>query len=635
MAESNHQAGGPDTSVHTATENTPLLFPSRNDTPAIEEVLVDNDGDSTGTDVDPNEFDLMLSRTTSFTAIGIETNAQESSMLRSSRIHHHHTKRGSRNSSRVSTRRKSISGSIRSIRETIEDDDEEPKSPFLGGVGVKRFWLIFGGVLLTYTLSSFDSTIMVSSHPVITSYFHASNSASWLSTAFLLTSTSFQPIFGRLSDAMGRKPPYIFSMILFLVSTIWCALAQSMTSFIIARAVCGLGAGGVMSMGSIITSDLIPIEIRGAYQSYLNIVFGVGAASGAALGGAIADHLGWRWEFGVQVPGLILCLIVSCFVIPNDLGLNRGKKTLKEALSVFDYKGSLLLMATITFFILAINLGGNIYPWTHPLILTCIILTVIGLPLFIITEHYAPQPVMPLSLITNNPRGSLIIGNALGAIVINAVLFNIPLFFQAVLLESPTASGLRLIIPSIAASAIGTLTGFLITWTRNLKTPLVLGVSLYVIGTIGLVAMNRSLPNWVYVLLLIPSSMGQGFQMPGSFMSVLAVSEQGEQAVVTTTLVLWRSMGQVLGVAVSSLIVQNSLVGFLNVNVVGPDKEKVIEAVRSSVQAVAGLEPHYRDQVIDSYAEALRAAYVFALAVSILSFGITIGIKLPKLGFRK
>lgn len=355
MTETSHQAANQNVTNHTATENTPLLAPPRNDTSTIEDVLASDDDDSTGTDVDPNEFDLMLSRTTSFTAIGIETNPQESSMLRSSRIHHHHhSKRGSRNSSRVSTRRKSISGSIRSIRETIEDDDEEPKSPFLNGVGVKRFWLIFSGVLLTYTLSSFDSTIMVSSHPVITSYFHSSNSASWLSTAFLLTSTSFQPIFGRLSDATGRKPPYLFSMILFLVSTIWCALAQSMTSFIIARAVCGLGAGGVMSMGSIITSDLIPIEIRGAYQSYLNIVFGIGAASGAALGGAIADHLGWRWEFGVQVPGLILCFIVSFFVIPNDLGLNRGKKTLKEALSVFDYKGSLLLMATITFFILAI-----------------------------------------------------------------------------------------------------------------------------------------------------------------------------------------------------------------------------------------------------------------------------------------
>ncbi|KAF7861622.1 uncharacterized protein EAF02_010576 [Botrytis sinoallii] len=129
MAETNHRADDPNTSSHTATENTPLLFPPRNDTPAIEEVLVDDDGDSTGTDVDPNEFDLMLSRTTSFTAIGIEPILKSPSMLSKFRIHHH-AKRGSRNSSRVSTRRKSISGSIRSIRETIEDDDEEPKSPF-------------------------------------------------------------------------------------------------------------------------------------------------------------------------------------------------------------------------------------------------------------------------------------------------------------------------------------------------------------------------------------------------------------------------------------------------------------------------------------------------------------------------
>ena len=148
----------------------------------------------------------------------------------------------------------------------------------------------------------------------------------------------------------------VFTLVVFLVSTIWCALAQSMTSFIAARALCGLGAGGLISLGSIITSDLVPIEIRGAYQSYINIIFGVGSMLGAALGGAIADHLGWRWEFGIQIPFLIICLLIACFTIPQNLGIADGakRKTLLEAMKVFDLKGSILLTTSITFLILGI-----------------------------------------------------------------------------------------------------------------------------------------------------------------------------------------------------------------------------------------------------------------------------------------
>ena len=139
------------------------------------------------------------------------------------------------------------------------DDDDIP-TPFLNGVSPARFWVLFPGLMATYFVASFDSTIMASSHPVITSYFGSSNTASWLSTAFLLTSTSFQPLVGGLSDAVGRKTPYLVTITIFLLATVWCALAQSMTSFIIARAVCGLGAGGMMSLGSIMVSDLVPIE---------------------------------------------------------------------------------------------------------------------------------------------------------------------------------------------------------------------------------------------------------------------------------------------------------------------------------------------------------------------------------------
>ncbi len=111
-----------------------------------------------------------------------------------------------------------------------------------------------------------------------------------------------------------------------------------------------------MVMGSIITSDLVPIEIRGVYQSYINIIYGIGSAAGAALGGAIADSLGWRWEFGVQVPLLFVCVVISCLTLPRKLGLAEGaeKESLWEAMKLFDFKGSILLTTCITFLILGL-----------------------------------------------------------------------------------------------------------------------------------------------------------------------------------------------------------------------------------------------------------------------------------------
>ncbi len=133
-------------------------------------------------------------------------------------------------------------------------------TPFLSGVSPTRFWLIYTVILGTCFIACFDGTIMASSHPVITSYFGASYSASWLSTAFVLTSTAFQPLLGRLSDTLGRKWLFVIVQAVFGIATLWCAVAQSMIEFIMARALCGLGAGGMWTLGSIITSDLVPIE---------------------------------------------------------------------------------------------------------------------------------------------------------------------------------------------------------------------------------------------------------------------------------------------------------------------------------------------------------------------------------------
>ncbi|KAG5972909.1 hypothetical protein E4U55_000703 [Claviceps digitariae] len=524
-------------------------------------------------------------------------------------------------SSPVPSKSKSPSPSP-SIRSSLDEDadlDAEP-APFLNGTSTGRFWFIFSQILMVQFIGCFDGTIMASSHPVITSYFGAANSASWLSTAFLLTSTAFQPLLGRLSDALGRKPLFLGSLCVFTGATVWCALASSIESFIVARAFCGLGAGGCMTLGSIITSDLVPIERRGSYQSYMNMVYGAGSALGAAVGGAMAEALGWRWEFGVQLPPLILCLAVSAVAIPDALGVQGGeRKSMLTALREFDMKGSLLLTVSVSFLILGLNLGGNVMPWSHPFVIASLVIFVVCFPSFLLVESRVDKPIMPLPIASEMHNAD----------------FSSPLYFQAVLLMSATDSGLRLVIPTLVSSTAGALTGFAISWTRRLKWPLICGTTGFLVGTICLTSLRRDLPPLAFFLTLLPSSMGGGFQFPGTFMAILASSAQSEQAVVSSTLILWRSLGMVLGVAVSSLILQNALVYYLDAFVQGPRKDAVIAEVRASVEAVARLEMPYREQVIRGYEAGLRLTFGFCVLVAVVGVLLIWPVKLNRLPGRR
>lgn len=251
---------------------------------------------------------------------------------------------------------------------------------FMGGISVARFWAIFAVICLTFGISCFDMTIMASTHPVITSYFHSANAASWLSTAFILTSTSCQPMMGKFSDTVGRKAPYVCGLLLFSVATTWCALAQSMMSFILARALCGVGAGVTMAMGGIMMSDMVPIEVRGIYQAYINIIYGVGSVMGAATGGLMTEYLGWRWTFGIQVPILLVCLVMATLVIPRDIGKSKSDETEStlESMKQFDFTGSLLLTSFLAFLILGLVCRSSLLPKVAGALLTSLARTLAG-----------------------------------------------------------------------------------------------------------------------------------------------------------------------------------------------------------------------------------------------------------------
>lgn len=206
------------------------------------------------------------------------------------------------------------------------------------------------------------------------------------------------------------------------------------------------------------------------------------------------------------------------------------------------------------------------------------------------------------------------------------------------LLTSATESGIRLVVPQVTAATFGAATGFLVSYTRRLKWPLVLGTALTVVGTTILTGLQRGWPKWAYLLALVPSSVGQGFLFPGTFIAVLVASAQAEQAVVTSTLLLWRALGSVLGVAGSSLVLQNALRSYLAEFVTEGDAEYrrgVIEAVRRSVEAVARLDGPVREQVVRAYEASIRLTFLCTVGGALLALALVVPIRLPRLGTRK
>ncbi|TKA42743.1 hypothetical protein B0A49_13131 [Cryomyces minteri] len=286
------------------------------------------------------------------------------------------------------------------------------------------------------------------------------------------------------------------------------------------------------------------------------------------------------------------------------------------------------------FLILGLSLGGNIYSWSHPIVIISLIAACIMGALLILVEKRAALPVLPLAVLSTRPRANIIFSNFFSTIGINTILFNAPLYFQAVKLDSASMSGFRLAAPSLALTVCGVSSGFIMTWSGRMKSLLVLGAFSMLAGSICLFSMWSTIPTWLATVFLIPTSVGQGLTFPASSIAVLATSTQEEQAVTTSILTLWRSIGVVLGVAISSLIVQNGLVAYLDQLVTGPDKAEIILRVRKTVHAIVELSPKHQAEVIDAYEQALRLAFGSAIVMFVIVVALLVPIKLPRLGKR-
>jgi MFS family permease len=267
-------------------------------------------------------------------------------------------------------------------------------------------------------LSGFDGTVTASTYALIGSSFNAANTVSWITTSYLITTTAFQPLYGRFSDVFGRRICFFTATITFSLGCLGCGLAPNIVFLNLMRGLAGLGGGGLVTMATIINSDIIPLKNRGMYQAAQNGLLGFGAICGASLGGVIADSVGWRWCFLCQVPVSTAGLMAGYFVIknpPQDEHLDETEESGRISLwTRIDFAGATLLVLGLSAQLTALSLGGNQYPWSDFRVITNFVVSVVILFAFVWVELGTKAlPVLPMSMLHGRAVLSNMVSNVL------------------------------------------------------------------------------------------------------------------------------------------------------------------------------------------------------------------------------
>ncbi|THH14448.1 hypothetical protein EW146_g5877 [Bondarzewia mesenterica] len=459
-------------------------------------------------------------------------------------------------------------------------------------------------------LAAMDATIVASSYASIGSELNQLQSTSWIATGYMLTLASFQPLYGKLSDIFGRKPCLLFAYVIFALGCTWCGLARNMNELIAARAFAGVGGGGMTTIVSIIMSDIVPLRSRGTWQGLINIVFATGSATGAPLGGILADSIGWRWAFLIQVPATLAAIIsVSIALkIPKPEGSH-----LYDKLKRVDFAGAFTLVIAILSLLLGLDRGGNV-SWNDTLTLLSLVSFAVCSALFgLIETRIAGEPFAPKRIVVNPA-------------LLASYLCN---FFLSVLNKSAADAGLAL-IPSIVGGVAGSLLGGVVMQTTGKYHAYT--IATYVCMVIGAAIIALTTGAVVHSFLgmeigLVLMSIGNGSGITTTLIALIANAGTTDQAVATAVSYLFRSLGSVVGLSVGSTLFQDTLRKYLHARLVGQDVEEIIRRVRESLKYVDQLEPAIRAIVRSSYEEALQATFWFAVVLAGLAMVSSIFIK--------
>ncbi|GIV89403.1 MAG: MFS transporter [Chloroflexus sp.] len=417
--------------------------------------------------------------------------------------------------------------------------------------------LILIGVLLGLFLSALDQTIVSTALPRIVADLKGIELIGWVSTSYLLASTSMVPIYGKLSDIYGRKYVLLFGIVVFLLGSLLCGLAGDMTQLVFYRGLQGFGAAALTSTAFAIPADLFAPAERARYMGLFGAVFGLSSVVGPFIGGLLTDNLSWHWVFFVNLP---LGVVALGFIIAKLPRLHSG---LKPAI---DYAGAATLLLTVIPFLLALTLDKNDFPWTSPLIVGLFAVSVVGLIFFLLIERRAESPILPLHLFRIRTFTlTAMIGVTVGATLFAAIFF-LSLYLVNVLGVSATAAGTTLIPLTLSLVVGAMVSSQIVQRTGRYKWVIVGGMAIIVASLWWLTTLTPDTSIWMVRLRMIALGLGLGPSMPILNLAMQNAVPRTDMGAATASRQFFQQLGQVVGSAVFGALLTGVLTTTLTAN---------------------------------------------------------------------
>ncbi|TVL93830.1 MDR family MFS transporter [Streptomyces sp. SAJ15] len=471
--------------------------------------------------------------------------------------------------------------------------------------------LVFVTIVLGMLLAALDQTIVSTALPTIVADLGGGGHMAWVVTAYLLAETVSSVLVGKFGDLFGRKVVFQVSAVVFIAGSILAGAADSMLLLIVARAVQGVGGGGLMVTAMALIADVIPLRQRGKYQGALGAVFGVTTVVGPTLGGVFTDHASWRWCFYVNVPVAIVMIAMAARQIPVVRAAVRP---------VIDYLGIVLVALGSSGLVLGLEWGGTRYPWGSAEVVGLLAGSAVLLTAFVLVELRAREPMLPMRLF-RNPVFTVcsLLSFIVGFSLLGALTY-LPTYLQFVDGVSATESGVRTLPLIVGLLGTSVLSGVVVSRTGRYRLFPISGTAVMALGLYLMATMGPDTGVWLESLYMLVLGAGIGLAMQVLTIAVQNTVPYHELGTATSGVTFFRTLGSSFGTAVFGTLYSGRLESELRAALAeSPD---VPPAAVRDPQALTALPPAQGRPVVEAYAETI--GYVFQWVVPVAAAGFVI-----------